>query len=93
MGLAEEDQAQTQVGSFFLLLFFFNFLFCFCFKYSNSNLVADFKHRVNAHFKSSQHECKHVYLINYPIFYLSNVSNVNYMHTLFILTSLNVYSN
>ena len=61
MGLAEEDQAQTQVGSFFLL-FFFNFLFCFCFKYSNSNLVADFKHRVNAHFKSSQHECKHIHI-------------------------------
>jgi hypothetical protein len=57
-GLAEEDQAQTQVGFFFF--FFFNCLFCFCFKYSN--LVADFKHRVNAHFKSSQHEYKHIHI-------------------------------
>jgi hypothetical protein len=29
MGLAEEDQAQTQVGSFFLLLFFSIFYFVF----------------------------------------------------------------
>jgi hypothetical protein len=31
-------------------------------------MVVSFKHRLNAQFESSQHECKHIYVIDYSIY-------------------------